>query len=637
MQTLVKVVDIVEDNCMNCHKCIAVCPVKLCNDASGDIVKLNDNLCIGCGACIEACIEAHGGIVEKSARIPVDDTPEFLRNLSSKNIAALVAPAAHSNFELKKMITALKKLGVKAVFDVSLGAELTVAAYHNALSSGAINLPVIAQPCPAIVKYIELQCPDLIKHLAPSGSPAHDIAVYVKNNYPQYDELAFISPCLAKRREFNDSKIIKYNVTFKSLDKVFKEKGINLALLNESEFDGPIDSEIAVNFSTPGGLKESYLYHYPNTVPKAITKIEGPLVYHKYLADLQKSIKNMSPYLPLVVDILNCEKGCNMGPGCINHHESIDRIEGAISDRAYNGSRSKMHNMKLKKFIKNSVAKNDFSYKNYRDLTQNNTIVKYSPAEIKEMFKKMHKETEDDVRNCSACGYRNCNDMAEAILNGLNKPENCFLFKEKEILLEKKQIEDSVHIAEIHKKRAEEKSFEAENNAEKAKDILRQVSSLFLEITNNTKEISSSSNTTLEQFSLIIDKIQKFRIISSDVSAKTTNLLPIVETIGEIADQTNLLALNAAIEAARAGEQGRGFAVVADEIRKLADKTNQELEKIRPFVDDVISLVNVQNDETARVTEQSADSQKLTKLMNKAVQDLETQMKNVALKLEQLK
>lgn len=637
MQNLIKVVDIIENNCMNCHKCIAVCPVKLCNDASGDVVKLNDNLCIGCGACIEACIEAHGGQADKSARIPVDDTPNFLKNLASANIAALVAPAAQSNFELKKMITALKKIGVKAVFDVSLGAEITIAAYHEALSSGKVNLPVIAQPCPAIVKYIELQFPDLVKHLAPSGSPVHDIAIYVKSNFPQYNELAFISPCLAKRREFNDSKIIKYNVTFKSLNKAFTEKGINVDLLEESNFDGPIESEIAVNFSTPGGLKESYLYHYPKTLPKAITKIEGPLVYHKYLADLQKSISTMNPRLPLVVDILNCEKGCNMGPGCINHHEPLDQIEGAIADRAYNSTQSRLHNIKLKKFIKNSVAKNDFTYNHYRDLSGNNTIKKYTSAEIAGMFKKMHKETETDIRNCGACGYRNCNDMAEAILNGLNKPDNCFLYKEKEILLEKKQIEDSIKLSEIHKKRAEEKSFEAESNAERAKDILRQVSVLFSEITDNAEEISSSSDTTLEQFSVIIDKIQHFRVISTDVSQKTGNLLPIVETIGEIADQTNLLALNAAIEAARAGEQGRGFAVVADEIRKLADKTNQELEKIRPFVDDVISLVNLQTEETAKVTEQSADSQKLTKLMNKAVQDLESQMKNVALKLEQLK
>lgn len=635
MEALVKVIDIIEENCMNCHRCIAVCPIKFCNDASGDIIKLNHNLCIGCGACIEACIEAHNGEEEKSARKPVDDLEHFLNDLETENMAVLIAPSAHANFDFKKLITGLKKLGVKAAFDVSLGAELTIACYHQALLTKKAETPIIAQPCPAIVKYIELQHPELIKHLAPTGSPVHDIAVYVKSAFPQYT-LSFISPCLAKRREFADSKIIKYNVTYKSLEKLFKEKNIDLQSLNDSEFDGPVESEIAVNFSTPGGLKESYMFRYPNTPSKAITKIEGPLVYNKYLTDLEKSIKLQSRTLPLVVDILNCEKGCNMGPGCINHHDTIDSIEGAIADRVVTNKNNKKNSKFLKKFTNTSLKNYDFTYTYYKDLSSNNYTIKPNEEELLQMYKTMHKETDKDIRNCGACGYRNCYEMAVAILNGLNKPDNCFLYKEKEILSEKKHLEESMKLAESNKHLFEEKSLEAEQNAKKITEMLYQVSAIFNEISDNVKEISASSDITLDKFTFIIDKISSFQEISSEVVNKTENLIPIVNTIGEIADQTNLLALNAAIEAARAGEQGRGFAVVAEEIRKLADKTNQELEKIKPFADDVLSLVNLQNTETAKVTEQSEESKNVTQQMNKAVQSLENEMKKVAIQLEQL-
>lgn len=61
----------------------------------------------------------------------------------------------------------------------------------------------------------------------------------------------------------------------------------------------------------------------------------------------------------------------------------------------------------------------------------------------------------------------------------------------------------------------------------------------------------------------------------------------IVDSVNDIAEQTNLLALNASIEAARAGEQGRGFAVVADEIRKLAENTKDQLDRMNVFTSEI--------------------------------------------------
>ncbi|MCX7653634.1 MAG: 4Fe-4S binding protein [Fervidobacterium sp.] len=88
---LPKLVDVAPEKCVNCQSCVRVCPVKYCNDASGDHVKIIPELCIGCGECLNACTH--------DARIPIDDFEKFLSDLKrGEQIVAIVAPGVAANF-----------------------------------------------------------------------------------------------------------------------------------------------------------------------------------------------------------------------------------------------------------------------------------------------------------------------------------------------------------------------------------------------------------------------------------------------------------------------------------------------------------------------------------------------------------
>ncbi|MCX7656825.1 MAG: 4Fe-4S binding protein, partial [Treponemataceae bacterium] len=207
------VIKVIEEKCVNCHRCISVCPAKMCNDGSGSYVKINSDLCLGCGSCITAC--THG------ARMGIDDWQVFRDALTrGEKIVAIVAPAAASGFEgrYKKLAGFLQSLGVRACFDVSFGAELTVYSYLKYKKEQKPDC-IIAQPCPAIVSFIETYRPELIPLLAPVDSPMVHTFKMIRQFFPEYRDykLAAISPCYAKRREFDAVGIGDYNVTFRSI------------------------------------------------------------------------------------------------------------------------------------------------------------------------------------------------------------------------------------------------------------------------------------------------------------------------------------------------------------------------------------------------------------------------------------
>ncbi|MGE5499191.1 MAG: methyl-accepting chemotaxis protein, partial [Syntrophothermus sp.] len=416
--------------CVNCHQCISVCPVKYCNKANDDHVEVIADLCIGCGECISAC--------EHDARIPLDDTSSWLEALRrGEKIVAVAAPAVASNFpgEYLKLNGWLKSIGVKAIFDVSFGAELTIKSYLEHLKANSPKC-IISQPCPALVSYIQLYKPELQQYLAPADSPMMHTMKMVREYYKEYSghKIMIVSPCVAKKREFEEVGIGDYNVTIKSIKQHLSDNKIRLSSFSDVEYDNP-PAERAVLFSTPGGLLRTAMRENPEVI-NITRKIEGPKIIYEYFEHLGKDIQ--SGKAPLLIDCLNCDMGCNGGTGT-PRDKSVDELEHAVEKRnremqqKYKSRLSSGASVsKIRKTV-NSYWKGGLYGRKYKDLssTLKNSIRIPSKKEIDSIFHQMQKETKEDIRNCAACGYNSCEKMAVAIHNGLNKVHNCHVFLEK--------------------------------------------------------------------------------------------------------------------------------------------------------------------------------------------------------------
>jgi len=405
-----------EARCTGCVECTKACPAKAIR-VRNNVARILPERCIDCGECYRVC--------PQRAIVPVTTTYTDLSAFKYK--VALPSPALYSQFgpnvRPENVLQALLLLGFDLAYDKAYACEMVFREVKDYIEENYSGEPFISPVCPAVTRLVQLMFPALTELILPFRPPREAAAKAIKGdvskrlNIPEEEiGVIHITPCLAKlaaminpptgERPYLDGAV--------GISEVYGQLLTALKQTSKEADSKPLhrSSGVGIGFGRAGGEVADLGFEES----LAVSGVKDTI---SILRDVERRKQRHIKYLECQI----CPGGCIGGPLTVqNRYVASDTIskfvklfgsKPKVDDMMKSGEDERTH-FRLSKAIRPAAIPpldTDTSFA-IGKMRLREEIVRKLPG-----------------KNCAACGAPDCLTLADDIVRGLAKIEDCVFIR----------------------------------------------------------------------------------------------------------------------------------------------------------------------------------------------------------------
>lgn len=403
-----------EEKCTGCTNCMHKCPTQAIRVIDGK-AKIIEERCIDCGECIKVCpFHAKDALTD-----PLSSLAKYRYNVALPTIA--VYAQFPTDYDFSRVMNTFLRMGFDEVFDTAFAAD-TISAYLKTYieTTEKEYKPMISTYCPAVTRLIQIRYPSLIDHIitieAPLEVAARMARKSVKEKYGYADEeigVFYITQCPAKVTSIKkplglDQSLINGAISFKSL---YPRMLKIYDTMTEELQDITFGSGKGIGWGRVGG--QSYAIDMDNYI--AVDGIDEVIK----VLDLVELDKLGSTDF---IEAYACVTGCCGGPLVV---ENPFIAKSRIRKHAKKPQQFTDQELKDMCSFENLIWTNEIEPHPILKLDKDFKVAIAKMGQIEALHKSL------PGLDCGACGSPTCMSLAEDIVMGRAKFEDCIVRKDK--------------------------------------------------------------------------------------------------------------------------------------------------------------------------------------------------------------